>query len=298
MRLFYGEIKPLSLPARHSFPAPKYGRLFERIQSEGIVQSSELFAAPPATDEQLLRVHTPDYVTRMTKGQMTEKEMRRIGFPWSADLVDRSRRSVGATISACHVALEDGFSGNLGGGTHHAFADHGEGYCVFNDVAVAIRAMQAEGNIRRAVVIDLDVHQGNGTAAIFAGDSSVFTFSVHSEKSFPYHKEFGNLDIALPDGIEDKSFLASVKDGLAWSLELANADLAFYIAGADPYMDDRLGRMAITKRGLAQRDQLVFERVRHAGLPLVLVMGGGYARQIDDTVDIHLQTFRIAKDYW
>lgn len=298
MRLFYAETKPMPLPTRHSFPAPKYGRLVERIQADGIVQPGDLQLAEPATDEQLLRVHTPDYVTRMTQGKMADKEMRRIGFPWSAELVDRSRRSVGATIAACRVAFEAGFSGNLGGGTHHAYPDHGEGYCVFNDVAVAIRTMQAEGRIKRAVIIDLDVHQGNGTAAIFANDASVFTFSIHDEKNYPYHKEVGNLDIGLQEGADNKAYLAAVKQGIGWALELAQADLAFYIAGADPYIDDRLGRMAVTISGLAQRDHLVFERVQKARLPLVVVMGGGYARQIDDTVAIHQQTYRIAKEYW
>jgi acetoin utilization deacetylase AcuC-like enzyme len=298
MRLFYADNKPLPLPEEHSFPAPKYGWLLERIQSTGIVRKSDLLIAQPATDGQLLLVHTLDYVTRMTQGQMTDKEMRRVGFPWSAALVERSRRSVGATIAACRTALEEGFSGNLGGGTHHAYPDHGQGYCVFNDVAVAIRTLQAEGRARRAVVVDLDVHQGNGTAAIFAGDADVFTFSVHSEKNFPYHKELSSLDIALPDGAGDDVFIAAVQKGIAQALQLAQADLAIYIAGADPYIDDRLGRLAVTKDGLARRDRLVFEMVRQAGLPLALVMGGGYARQIDDTVDIHLQTYRIARELW
>ena len=298
MRLFYADAKPLPLPEGHRFPAPKYGWLLERIAASGIAPDGDLQAAAPATDEQLLRVHAPDYVTRMAEGRMTEKEMRRIGFPWSPELVDRSRRSVGATIAACRTALAVGFSGNLGGGTHHAYADHGEGYCVFNDVAVALRTMQAEGRARRAVILDLDVHQGNGTAAIFASDPSVFTLSVHGQKNFPYHKELSDLDIGLADGAGDSVFLQAAQAGVSQALALAPADLVVYIAGADPYADDRLGRMKVSKEGLAQRDRLVFNLVRRTGLPLVVVMGGGYARQIDDTVEIHVQTYQIAREFY
>ena len=298
MRLFYADAKPLPLPEGHRFPAPKYGWLLERIAAAGIAPDGDLQAAAPATDEQLLRIHSPDYVTRMAEGRMTEKEMRRIGFPWSPELVDRSRRSVGATIAACRTAMTLGFSGNLGGGTHHAYADHGEGYCVFNDVAVALRTMQAEGRARRAVILDLDVHQGNGTAAIFAGDPSVFTLSVHGQKNFPYHKELSDLDIGLADGAGDGVFLQAAQAGVTQALALAPADLVVYIAGADPYADDRLGRMKVSKEGLAQRDRLVFNLVRQTGLPLAVVMGGGYARQIDDTVEIHVQTYRIAREFY
>lgn len=296
MRIYYAERRALPLPAGHRFPAPKYGWLLERVEQTGLVQSGNLLAAEPASDEQLLRVHTPEYVQRMSLGQMTEKEMRRIGFPWSLELVERSRRSVGATLAACRAALEDGLSGNLGGGTHHAYPEHGEGYCIFNDVAVASRAMQVEGRARRIAVLDLDVHQGNGTAAIFAGDASVFTFSVHGQKNFPYHKEYGDLDIALVDGAGDPVFLEAVRAGMACALRLARADLVIYIAGADPYEADTLGRLRVTKAGLAERDRLVLSTCRQAGLPVAIVMGGGYAKEIDDTVEIHLQTYRIATD--
>lgn len=294
MKVFYAERQPLLLPEGHHFPAPKYGRLLERVEAAGLVPADDLRAAEPASDVQLERVHTHDYVRRMTLGQMTEKEMRRIGFPWSPELVDRVRRSVGATIAACQAALDDGMAGNLGGGTHHAYAEHGEGYCVFNDVAVAARAMLAEGRTRRIVILDLDVHQGNGSAAIFVHDPEVFTFSTHGQKNFPYHKEHGDLDIALVDGTKDAVFLAAVQMGTAHALKLAQADLAIYIAGADPYEDDRLGRLRVSKSGLAERDRMVIEMCWRMGLPIALVMGGGYARQIEDTVEIHLQTYRIA----
>jgi acetoin utilization deacetylase AcuC-like enzyme len=233
----------------------------------------------------------------MTTGRMTDREMRRIGFPWSPELVERSRRSVGATLLAAQAALLNGLAANLGGGTHHAYPDHGEGYCVFNDVAVAIRHLQQSGGIRRALVIDLDVHQGNGTAAIFSGDPSVYTFSVHGLKNFPFHKETGSLDIALPDGSEDPVYLAAVRSGLIQSVRQARPDLAFYIAGADPFIGDRLGRMAVSMAGLAERDRLVFSALQQAGLPGVLVMGGGYGRVIAETVAIHLQTLHMAATF-
>lgn len=298
MKLFYSERRPLPLPEGHSFPAPKYLRLLERLQAAGLAPDGALHQAQPASQEALLRVHSADYVGRMLRGEMTEKEMRRIGFPWSPALVDRALRSVGATLEACRAALAEGAAANLGGGTHHAYPDHGEGYCVFNDVAVAARAMQAEGRLRRVVVLDCDVHQGNGTAAIFAGDNSVFTFSVHGQKNFPFHKEQGDLDIALPDGSGDAAYLAAVEEGTRQALERANADFAIYIAGADPFEGDRLGRMAVSKAGLGRRDRLALGMCRAAGLPVVIVMGGGYARQIEDIIDIQIETIRVAIELW
>jgi acetoin utilization deacetylase AcuC-like enzyme len=211
-------------------------------------------------------------------------------------MVERSRRSVGGTISACRSALNDGIAANLAGGTHHAYADHGEGYCVFNDVAVAARAMQAEERVRRVVMIDLDVHQGNGTAAIFQGDESVFTFSMHGQKNFPFHKEASDLDIGLPDKTGDEAYLEALTWGLQRSIDLSRSDLAIYLAGSDPYFDDRLGRLALTKAGLAERDRLVLSCCKEAGLPVVITMAGGYARQVTDIVDIHFQTIQIAME--
>jgi acetoin utilization deacetylase AcuC-like enzyme len=297
MKVFYSDRVTLPLPAGHRFPAGKYPGLRRRVIESGLLAPEELFVAEPASDEQLLRVHTPDYVQRVTLGQLSDKELRRIGFPWSPEMVERSRRSVGATILACRAALEDGIAANLAGGTHHAYPEHGEGYCVFNDVAVAARAMQAEGRALRIVILDCDVHQGNGTAAIFSADESVFTFSVHGQKNFPFHKEQSDLDIALPDGAGDDEFLEAVERGVRYSIARSNAQLAIYLAGADPFIGDTLGRMAVSKAGLAQRDSFVFDLCRSASLPVAITMAGGYAKNVEDIVDIHFETLRLAQTY-
>ncbi len=282
----------LPLPANHRFPRSKYGLLRERVAQAGL---GSIQVPPAATNEQLLRAHTATYVERMQRGDMTDQEMRRIGFPWSPEMVERAHRSVGATIAACRAALLNGVVAvNLAGGTHHAYADHGEGFCVFNDSAVAGRVIQAEGRVGQIVVIDCDVHQGNGTAAILAGDTSIFTFSIHGEKNYPFHKEQSDLDIALPDGSGDDVYLAALEDGLAEAIERSRPELAIYLAGADPFEGDRLGRLKLTKAGLATRDRLVFETCRSAGLPLAVTMAGGYGRDISDTVDVHLQTVQLA----
>ena len=294
MKLYYVDRPFMSLPEGHHFPLPKYDRLVQGVIEVGLATPDGLHAADPASLEQLLLVHTPAYVHRMTNGLMTGKEMRRIGFPWTPQLVERVLRSVGATICACRSALQDGLAANLGGGTHHAYPDHGEGYCVFNDVAVACRAMQSEGLARRIIILDCDVHQGNGTAAIFTGDPGVYTFSVHGEKNFPFHKERSSLDIPLPDGSGDAEFLEAVRRGVGQALEVFPADLVIYIAGADPFHADRLGRMKVTKPGLELRDRLVLESCRSKGLPVAIVMGGGYSRQVEDIVDIHVTTIRVA----
>lgn len=277
---------------------PKYARLRQRVLESGLFAPEAWQPAAAATDAQILLVHTPDYLDKLKTGALSEKEARRIGFPWSPELVGRSRRSVGGTIGACRHALATGCAINLAGGTHHAYPDHGEGFCVLNDVAIAVRVMQSEQRLERVLVIDLDVHQGNGTAAIFAGDPQVFTFSIHGAKNFPFHKEQGDLDIALPDGSEDDTYLEAVRTGLEQALAQPPFDLAIYIAGADPFSGDQLGRMAVTKAGLLERDRLVFTACRLAGLNVALVMGGGYTRDIEDTVDIHVQTVSLASRYW
>jgi acetoin utilization deacetylase AcuC-like enzyme len=294
MKLFYSDHFTLPLPEGHRFPMEKYARLRQRVAAAGWASQVELCAAEPASEVQLSLAHDLEYVRRVFNGELSEKEIRRMGFPWSPGLVERSRRSVGATLSACRSALEEGISANLAGGTHHAYPGHGEGYCVFNDVAVAARVMQAEGRARRVVILDCDVHQGNGTAAIFSGDSSVFTFSIHGEKNFPFHKEPSDLDIALPDGTGDEAYLEALEWGLEKSLSNAQANLAIYLAGADPFSGDRLGRMALSKPGLAERDRRVLERCLQAGLPVAVTMSGGYARNIEDIVDIHTTTLHIA----
>lgn len=281
------------LPAGHRFPASKYTLLRQRVAAE-LVPPCELVDPSVATDEQLLRVHDPGYLLKVTTGTLSDKEVRRIGLPWSPALVERCRRSVGSSIGACRAALADGVSASLTGGTHHAFADRGEGFCVFNDCAVAARVMQAEGRARRLAIIDCDVHQGNGTAVIFAGDPTVFTFSIHGARNFPLHKERSDLDLELPDETGDAAYLAVLEPALERVLALANADLVIYIAGADPFIGDTLGRMALTKAGLAARDRLVLAQCWCAGLPVAVVMGGGYARDIRDTVEIQLETVRVA----
>jgi acetoin utilization deacetylase AcuC-like enzyme len=293
MRIFYSDHFVLPLPPGHRFPMGKYARLRERV-----LHSADFAAAcavpPVASDAELLRVHDPAYLHRVVSGTLSEAEQRAIGFPWTPQMVERSRRSSGATIAACRAALEEGTAANLAGGTHHAFRDRGEGYCVFNDSAVAARAMQAEGRARRVLVIDCDVHQGNGTAAIFRDDPTVFTFSIHGANNFPFAKEASDLDVELADGTADREYLEALSAGLDQAFRRADADLAIYLAGADPYHDDRLGRLALTKQGLLNRDRLVLEACAAARLPVAVSMAGGYARDIEDTVDIHYATIETA----
>ncbi|MCU0476634.1 MAG: histone deacetylase [Anaerolineae bacterium] len=295
MKCFYADQFVLPLPDGHRFPMRKYARLRERLLSEGVVTPDDLHVPPAATDAEILRCHDLDYYERAKTGQLTEAELRRIGFPWTPQMIERSRRSSGATLAAARAALAgDGMAANLAGGTHHACRDHGEGFCVFNDAAITARAMQAEGLARRVVVIDCDVHQGNGTADITRGDSTIFTFSIHGEKNFPFRKVAGDLDIGLPDGTTDDAYLELVHEGTQRALMMSGADLAIYIAGADPYEGDRLGKLKISKAGLLARDKIVFELCERAGLPVAIAMGGGYARDIEDIVDIHVQTIRLA----
>jgi acetoin utilization deacetylase AcuC-like enzyme len=239
-------------------------------------------------------VHTADYVERFVNGGMSEAELRRLGFPWSPALVERSRRAVGGTVAAARHALAHGVAMNLAGGTHHAFPDHGEGFCVFNDVAIAIRLLRAEGLIRRAAVIDLDVHQGNGTHAIFAGDADVYTFSMHGRRNYPFEKVAGTVDIDLDDGTEDAEYLQLLTEALPRVLHAAQPDLVMYLAGADPHEGDRLGRMKLTFAGLERRDGMVLESCREVGLPVAVMIAGGYGRRIEDTVAVHVATARIA----
>ncbi|HEX9617094.1 MAG TPA: histone deacetylase [Anaerolineales bacterium] len=294
MKAFYSDHFVLPLPEGHRFPMGKYSMLREKVLACQLIPPEYLVIPEAASDEQILRVHSETYLERVKTGTLSEREIRRIGFPWSLEMVERSRRSVGGTIQACRAALGDSISANLAGGTHHAYPDHGEGFCVFNDSAVAARAMQAEGRCRRVVILDCDVHQGNGTAAIFAGDPTVFTFSIHGAKNFPFHKEQSDLDVALEDGTGDEVYLEALHLGARQALDRSNPDLAIYLAGADPFYQDRLGRLDLSKAGLAGRDRVVFDLCRSAGLPVAVVMAGGYAREVEDTVDIHLQTIRLA----
>jgi acetoin utilization deacetylase AcuC-like enzyme len=295
MKVFYTDQFVLPLPDGHRFPMAKYTLLRERVFASGLFAPDELCVPDAATDTGLLRVHTAEYVRRVKAGELTEKELRRIGFPWTPEMVERARRSSGATIAAARAALADGLAVNLAGGTHHAFPDHGGGYCIFNDTAIAARAMQAEGRVSRVVIIDCDVHQGDGTAYIFEHDPSVFTFSIHGAKNYPFHKETSDLDVALIDDADDGVYLAALREALPVVLDRARADLAIYLAGADPFREDTFGRMQLSKAGLLERDRFVLESCRARGLPVAITMAGGYAKRVEDTVDIHWQSVQLAK---
>jgi len=294
MQAFYADHFVLPLPPGHRFPMAKYALLRERVVAAGVVAPADLHVPAPATDATLTRVRTAEYVRRIQDGRVAAAEARRIGFPWSPEMVERSRRSAGGTVAACRAALEDGVAVNLAGGTHHAFPDRGEGFCVFNDTAVATRAMQAEGRARRILIIDCDVHQGNGTAAIFADDDTVFTFDIYAAKNFPFEKQPADVAIPLADRTGDTCYLDYLEMGLERAVTGARADLAIYVSGADPYAGDRLGRLALSKEGLADRDRLVFATCRRAGLPVAVTMAGGYGRDVSDTVDIHCRTVQLA----
>ena len=302
MQAFHSDHFTLELPAGHRFPMSKYRLLRTAVELElPAIRVQEAF---PASDGELALVHAPDYVSAVAEGHLSPAQQREIGFPWSLRMAERARRSVGATIGAARVALDEGLAANLAGGTHHAFADHGSGYCVFNDVAVAARLMQAEWHRRRrsllrVLVIDLDVHQGNGSAAIFRDDPTVFTLSMHGAKNFPVRKETSDLDIELPDGCGDADYLAALDSALAqvWRRHTPFG-LAFYVAGADPHEGDRLGRLKLSFEGLAERDRRVFEALRSRSIPAAVSMAGGYGRNVDDTVAAHLCTLKLALQSW
>lgn len=285
----------IPLPAEHRFPISKYALLRDAVVARGLV--AQLHEPARADTDDLLRVHTPGYVTRFTEGALSAAEQRRLGFPWSQHLVERAYRAVSGTCEAAAAALSLGVTINLAGGTHHAFADHGEGFCVFNDVAIAIHRLLASRAIRKAAIIDLDVHQGNGTHAIFAGDDRVFTFSMHAERNYPFHKVPGSLDIGLDDGTTDGLYLERLGDALPRVLEAAEPDLVVYLAGADPLAGDRLGRLSLTVAGLARRDALVLQACREVGIPIAITVAGGYGRDIATTVQGHIGTVEVAQAF-
>ena len=287
----------VALPTNHRFPIAKYALLRDAVLASGLVAPPHIHDPERASVESLRLVHTERYVQAVRSGTLTEAEQRRIGLPWSESLVERSFRAVGGTSEAATAALDLGVTMNLAGGTHHAFPDHGEGFCVFNDVAVAIRSLQRTGRIRRAAVIDLDVHQGNGTHAIFTGDPSVFTFSMHGGRNYPFHKVPGSLDVELPDGTGDDAYLGSLADALPRVLSASAPDLAIYLAGADSHQGDRLGRLCLTFDGLARRDVMVLDACREVGIPVAITIAGGYGRNIEDSVRVHLNTVRLAAQY-
>lgn len=297
MRVFYTDIFVLPLPEKHKFPMDKYRLTRERLVQDEVLQLEEL-SIPPAADESLHLVHCREYLDKIIAGTIDARMQRRIGFPWSQELVERSRRSVGATIAALESALDDGCSVNLAGGTHHAYRDRGEGFCVFNDAAVAARAVQRATSFKRILILDCDVHQGNGTAAIFSADPTVFTFSIHGAGNYPYHKERSDLDIALGDGTDDETYLDALRNGLTKIEASFQPDAVIYLAGADPFKEDRFGKLGLTKAGLRERDSMIFDWCSTRQLPIAVTMAGGYAQNINDIVEIHCETVKQAKSYY
>lgn len=306
MQAFYADHFVLPLPEGHRFPMRKYSRLRDRLAAE--LPGVRFAEAPAASDGELALVHTPAYIQGIEQGHLDASVYREIGFPWSPAMAARARRSVGATVAAARAALSEGLAGNLAGGTHHAYADKGGGFCVFNDIAVTARLMQAEAGRERdprghrrapmqVAVVDLDVHQGNGTARIFAHDPSVFTLSLHGEKNFPFRKEPSDLDVGLPDGCTDEPYLQALHQALAELQGRFAPDLVIYLAGADAHEGDRLGRLKLSLDGMAARDRVVFDWAWQRRLPVVLCMGGGYGHDIETTVSVQVQTWRIALEY-
>ncbi len=275
----------------------KYRLLRERAAVDAGCRAIDFRDAPSTSDGVLALAHAPDYIRRVSCGDLTQSQQKLIGFPWSAAMVERSRRSAGATIAACRAAFVDGVAVNLAGGTHHAHADHGEGFCVFNDAAIAARLMQAERRACQVAVVDLDVHQGNGTASILAHDDSVFTLSLHGERNFPFVKSVSDLDVGLPDGTIDETYLEALAAALDSMFSRCSPQLIIFLAGADPHEGDRLGRLRLTLSGLAQRDTMVLEHAYQRRIPVAIAMAGGYGRVVDDTVAVHLQTVAIAAQY-
>lgn len=283
----------IDLPLGHRFPIAKYQAIRDSVVERGILPADAVLEPDRAERWALTLVHTPEYLDQIYDGALAAAEERRLGLPWSERLLERSLRTVQATIEAAQDALVRGAGVTLAGGTHHAFPERGEGFCVFNDVAVAIRLLQREGRIERALVVDLDVHQGNGTARIFSDDADVYTFSMHGRKNYPFHKEPGSLDVELEDGCDDITYLALLNQHLPHAIQIARPDVVFYLAGSDPYREDRFGRLGLSAEGLARRDRLVVRSCRSRGLPLVLTMAGGYARSLDDIAMIHSESVSL-----
>ena len=279
----------------HSYPMDKYRLVPERLLAEGILTPDVIVEPQPIALGDILRVHTPAYVHAFINGTLERKAMLRLGLPWSQELVHRAFAVIGGTLGAARAALRDGIAANLAGGTHHAFADHGEGYCVFNDLVIVLRRLRADGCISRALIIDLDAHQGNGTAALCQTDPDTFTFSMHGENNYPAHKEQSSWDIALPDGTTDEQYLGLLEESLPVLLQQARPDLILYQAGVDVLRGDRFGKLALSMAGVGERDRFVYAFARRAGIPLVVTLGGGYARDINRIVAAHCQTVRAAK---
>ncbi|MGH9774628.1 MAG: histone deacetylase family protein [Candidatus Acidiferrales bacterium] len=294
-KLIYHERYDLNLGA-HVFPSQKYRFVQEHLLAERVAEKNDFLEPSPATDEDVLRVHAQEYVRKLKTGTLTPMEILRLEIPYSKELIEACWLAAGGSILAGRRAIGDGFACNIGGGFHHAYPDHGEGFCVLNDVAIAIRRLQSDDSIQTAMVVDTDVHQGNGTAAIFGGDATVFTLSMHQENNYPYPKPPSTIDVNLADGIGDEDYLAILEKHLIRAFEDFHADLLFYVAGADPYREDQLGGLALSIEGLRRRDALVFEHARRQGVPVAVTLAGGYARRVADTVTIHTGTILAARD--
>jgi acetoin utilization deacetylase AcuC-like enzyme len=295
MQVFYTPRYYANIGDGHVFPIRKFELVRHKLLAEGTLDPGELIEPSPATIEDVLLVHTEDYVSRLCSGNLTPKEIRRLGLPWSESLVRRSFYATGGTIAAAQTALAAGYSSNLAGGTHHSFADRGEGFCVLNDVAVAIRVLRSRGLVNRAAIVDCDVHQGNGTATIFAGDEDTFTFSIHGANNYPLFKAQSSLDVELPDGTSDDEYLESLSTHVP-AVFAGDPDIVFYLAGADPYAGDKLGRLALSIDGLRKRDLYVLRECYECEVPVVTVMSGGYGKDINDTIEIHCNTIRMVKE--
>jgi acetoin utilization deacetylase AcuC-like enzyme len=294
MYALYSDHYVIDLPANHTFPIQKYRLIRERLLAEGILQPAELLEPTLADPQDIRLVHTKDYWERLRTGRLSVHAIRRLGLPWSEALLRRSRASVQGTLTAARIALRETVGINLAGGTHHAFADRGEGYCVLNDIAIAIRVLQRDRWMQRVAIIDCDVHQGNGTAAIFAEEPDVFSFSIHGVNNYPLHKFPGTLDIDLPDGTGDAEYLAALEPAVSRILTEFQPGLIFYLAGVDAHEGDRMGRLRLTHDGLRRRDELVLRACRDAAVPVTITLGGGYGQNLDDTVEAHCSTVRAA----
>jgi acetoin utilization deacetylase AcuC-like enzyme len=294
-KLIYHEGYDLNLGA-HVFPSQKFRLIAEALLAEGIATKEDFLRPEPASDEDILRVHTADWVRKLKTGTLSASEVMKLEVPYSPELVEAVWLAAGGTILAAQSALRDGFGANLGGGFHHAYPGHGEGFCAIHDVAVAIRRLQSDKSVRKAMVIDTDVHHGNGTAAIFGGDDPVFTISIHQENNYPPHKPPSNIDLNMWDRADDVEYLGELIPVVQKSLDDFRPDIVFYVGGADPFCEDQLGGLALTKRGLSERDRKVFEEIRRRGIPVATTLAGGYARRVEDTVRIHVNTILAARD--
>jgi acetoin utilization deacetylase AcuC-like enzyme len=280
----------------HIFPSQKFRLIAEKLSGSGIAEDSDFLRPEPASDADLLRVHTPAWVHKLRTGTLSLSEIMQLEVPYSPELAEAVWLAAGGTILAAQSALRDGFGSNLSGGFHHAYANHGEGFCAIHDVAVAVRRLQADGDIEKAMIVDTDVHHGNGTAAIFKDDASVFTISIHQKNNYPAHKPPSNVDLNMPDGVGDEKYLASLIPSVQTSLDQFRPDIVFYVGGADPYCEDQLGGLSLSMDGLKRRDREVFEAARSRGIPVATALAGGYARRLEDTVSIHVNTIIAARE--